>query len=566
MRAANGATGGYRAISFGACVWQNPCYAKPMRKWLIALVLLLGSGAAWWGAGMPRPGFLEPDSRAGAPRLRTATLDRGSITAVVAATGTVNPVTLVQVGSQLSGQIRELLADFNSQVKADQPIAQLDTATLEARRAAAEADVHAAAAQITVSRAQAERAVADHAQARAQIEAVRAALLGSEASLRDAEVEAARTAELRARGVGTEREALRAGFTADRLRAAVAQAQADISRADAGLLATGAAARTAEAQVEAAIAAREQKVAQLRQVEVDLRNATIKSPIDGVVVSRNIDVGQTVAASFQSPILFQIAASLDEMEVHATVDEADIGRVRAGQDVTFTVAAYPNETLRGRVKEIRLAATTVQNVVTYTVVVNTPNASGRLLPGMTATLRIITDIRNDALRVPNAALRWRPAGSTGTSSGGATQAQVGGQQMDQALAQLTDLTDAQRIEIEAARSEMRARMAALPQDPDARRQQAQAGRQRLIARLNAVLTPDQRARLAALRGNAAAGQAGTVWVQEGDAPPRAVQLRIGLSDGSVTEIISGEIAEGAAVIIGQERAGTTAASGTRRLF
>ena len=124
----------------------------------------------------------------------------------------------------------------------------------------------------------------------------------------------------------------------------------------------------------------------------------------------------------------------------------------------------------------------------------------------------------------------------------------------------------QRIEIEAARTEMRARMAALPQDPDARRQQAQAGRQRLIARLNAVLTPDQRARLASLRGNAAAGQAGTVWVQEGDAPPRAVQLRIGLSDGSVTEIISGDIAEGAAVIIGQERAGTAATSGTRRLF
>ena len=146
-----------------------------MRRWLIALVLLVGAGIAWWGAGMPRPGFLEADSGAGAPRLRTATLDRGSITAVVAATGTVNPVTLVQVGSQLSGQIRELLADFNSKVTADQPIAQLDTATLEARRAAAEADVHAAAAQIAVTRAQAERAVADNAQARAQIEAVRAA-------------------------------------------------------------------------------------------------------------------------------------------------------------------------------------------------------------------------------------------------------------------------------------------------------------------------------------------------------------------------------------------------------
>jgi HlyD family secretion protein len=536
-----------------------------MRKWLIALIVFLGAGAAWWAAGLPRPGFLEADGRAGLPKLRTATLDRGSITAVVAATGTVNPVTLVQVGSQLSGQIRTLLADFNSKVTADQPIAQLDTATLEARRAAAEADVHAAAAQITVSRAQAERAVADHAQAKAQIEAVRAALLGAEASLRDAEVEAARTTELRARGVGTEREALRAGFTADRLRAAVAQAQADISRADAALLAAAAAARTADAQVEAAIAAREQRVAQLRQVEVDLRNATIKSPIDGVVVSRNIDVGQTVAASFQSPILFQIAASLDEMEVHATVDEADIGRVRAGQEVTFTVASYPNETLRGRVKEIRLAATTVQNVVTYTVVVNTSNASGRLLPGMTATLRIITDIRNDVLRVPNAALRWRPAGSAATP-GGAAQTQGGGQQMDQALAQLSDLTEAQRTEIEAARAEMRSRMAALPQDPDARRQQAQAARQRLIARLNAVLTPDQRARLAALRGNAAAGQAGTIWVQEGEASLRAIQLRIGLTDGSVTEIISGDITEGVAVIIGQERAGAAPAPTARRLF
>jgi len=184
---------------------------------------------------------------------------------------------------------------------------------------------------------------------------------------------------------------------------------------------------------------------------------------------------------------------------------------------------------------------------------------------MTATLRIITDTRNDALRVPNAALRWRPAGSAGTS-GGTAQAPAGGQQMDQALAQLTDLTDAQRTEIEAARAEMRARMAALPQDPDARRQQAQAARQRLVARLNAVLTPDQRARLAALRGSASAGQAGTVWVQEGDAPPRAVQLRIGLTDGSMTEIISGEIAAGAAVVIGQERAGAAQAASGRRLF
>lgn len=536
-----------------------------MRKTLAAAGLLAVLAAGWWWAGMPGLSTATDGANGTPPRLRTAQADRGAITAVVAATGTVNPVTLVQVGSQLSGQIRELFADFNTRVAADQPIARLDTATIEARRAAAEADVHAAAAQVAVARAQAERATADEAQSAAQIEAARAAVLGVEASVRDAEGEAARTAELRARGVGAERDALRAAFAAERSRAAVAQARADLLRAEAAAMSAAAAARTARAQVDAADAAREQKDAILRQVEVDLRNATIRSPIDGVVVSRNIDIGQTVAASFQAPVLFQIAASLDEMEVHATVDEADIGRVRQGQEVTFTVAAFPSETLRGRVKDIRLAATTVQNVVTYTVVIAAPNAAGRLLPGMTATLRIITEERPQALRVPNAALRWRPPGAA--ASGGGEQAAPGQAQLDQALAALTDLTPAQRAEIEAARAEMRSRMAALPQDADARRQQAQAARQRLVSRLNAVLTPDQRAQLAAMRGGArATGQPGTVWVLEGNGAPRAVPVRTGISDGSVTEILAGALEPGAAVVVGQERAGAAAPSAARRLF
>ena len=169
-------------------------------------------------------------------------------------------------------------------------------------------------------------------------------------------------------------------------------------------------ARTARAQVGAAEAAREQRAAVLRQVEVDLNNATIRAPIDGIVISRNVDLGQTVAASLQAPVLFQIAANLQEIEVWATVDEADIGRVRPGQEVPFTVAAWPGETVTGRVRETRLAAQTVSNVVTYTVVISVPNPGGRLLPGMTATMRIITDQREDVLRVPNAALRWRPPG------------------------------------------------------------------------------------------------------------------------------------------------------------
>jgi HlyD family secretion protein len=253
------------------------------------------------------------------------------------------------------------------------------------------------------------------------------------------------------------------------------------------------------------------------------------------------------------------------MEVWATVDEADIGRVRTGQDVTFTVAAFPSETLRGRVKDIRLAATTVQNVVTYTVVVTAPNASGRLLPGMTATLRVVTDERPEALRVPNAALRWRPPGTTAGQTAEAAPAQA---QLDQALAALTDLTPAQRAEIDAARAEMRSRLQSLPSDADARRQAQQQARQRLVSRLNAALTPDQRARLAALRGGGAArgGAPGTVWVLEGDGPPRSVAVRTGITDGTVTEILSGAIEPGALLVIGQDRAGTGAAATGRRLF
>lgn len=518
-----------------------------MRRALPLLVLLLASGAAgwwWWGAGA---------DAATAPRYRSAAVDRGAITAVVAATGLVNPALSVQVGSQLSGQIRELFADFNTRVAANQAIARLDTATIEARRAAAEADHAAAEAAVLVARAQAERAEADQASARAQRDAAHAAADAAAAVLRDAEGEAQRSETLRARGVGATREAERAAFNADRTRAALAQARALAAEADAKTLAAAAAARTAEAQVTAARAAAEQRAAQLRQVEVDLRNATIRSPIDGIVVSRNVDLGQTVAASFQAPVLFQIAGSLDEMEVHVTVDEADIGRIQAGQDVQFTVAAFPAEQRRGRVKEVRLAPTTVSNVVTYTVIVATHNEGGRLLPGMTATLRIITDQRSDVLRVPAAALRWRPAGTADAPAASP---------IEQALEQLSDLTPQQRAEIAAAQAEFRERMAAAPEAADARRQVAQTARQRLMSRLNAVLTPDQRAQLAERRS--ARGQSGTLWVAE-EGVPRAVRVRTGLSDGSLIEIVSGDLAEGAEVIVGTERR-SEPAQPARRLF
>lgn len=528
-----------------------------MRRTL-PLLLTLGvlGGAAWWASHSPAaawlPGWLGAASSDG-PRLRLAEADRGAIAAVVAATGTVNPVLSVQVGSQLSGQIRELNADFNTRVTAGQQVAKLDTRTIEARVAAAQADLASATAAVLVARAQAERATADAASARAQLISAEARADSADAQLRDAEQTLRDATQLRARGVNAERDLTRAQFAVERLRADVTSARGSVAQQRAMILAAEATQRTSSAQIEAALATEAQRRAMLQQVEVDLMNATIRAPIDGVVISRNVDLGQTVAASLQAPILFMIAASLDEMEVWATVDESDIGRIRAGQEVGFTVAAHPGVNLRGRVKEIRLSPTTVQNVVTYTVVVTAPNAGGRLLPGMTATLRITTDQRGDVVRVPNTALRWRPAGSSGPAE--ATPAGGGGP-VEQALANLPDLTDTQRAEITAAQAELRQTMANLPADADARRQQSQAARQRLIARFNATLTAEQRARLAELRGNrGTAGAPGTVHVIDADgAAPRAVTVRTGLTDGTLTEIVGG-LEEGARIVVGTERAG-----------
>ncbi len=524
-----------------------------MRRFLPLLILpALAGGAYLWGQpALARLGWTA--SEAAAPRLRTAEADRGPITAVVSATGTVNPVTSVIVGSQLSGQIREVLADWNTRVTAGQPLARLDTQQLEAARAAGQADLLSARAAIAVAQAQADKAAADARQARAALDAARAGVAQAEAQLRDAEFESRRTEELRRSGVGAVRDAARAGFTAEGARANLLNERAQLAQAEANVLSAEAAARTALAQVEAAQAQAEQRAAVIRQTEVSLGFATIRSPIDGIVVSRSVDQGQTVAASLSSPTLFTIAANLSEMEVWATVDEADIGRIRPGQAVTFTVAAHPQVNLRGTVKETRLTPATVNNVVTYTVVVAAPNNDGRMLPGMTATLRVVTDERRDALRVPNAALRWRPAGG-----GGANANATPDNPLANALREMEDLTPAQRQEVDAALAELRERMAALPQDSEARRQGAQAARQRLQSRLNAVLTPEQRARLAAARGGGRGGQAGTpgtVWVLEGDGPPRAVAIRTGLTDGSVTEVLSGEVQPGMRLVVGNERAG-----------
>jgi HlyD family secretion protein len=288
--------------------------------------------------------------------------DRGDIMDVVGATGTVQAVQTVQVGSQVSGTIESLSADFNSVVRKGQVIARLDPSLFQARVGQAQANLISARANVDRSKA----AVDD---ARSKLE--RAKLLFAQQLLPQSDLDTAQS-------------------TYDQ----------------------------AVAQLKASQAAVSQAQASVNQAQVDLQHTIIAAPIDGVVVARNVDVGQTVAASFTAPVLFTIANDLKHMEVNASVDEADIGRVRSGQEVTFRVDAYPDRIFHGRVGQVRLQPTTVQNVVTYNTIITVDNDDGRLLPGMTATVSVIVQKSENALRIPAAALRFRPAGFEPGNRGG----------------------------------------------------------------------------------------------------------------------------------------------------
>jgi HlyD family secretion protein len=286
-------------------------------------------------------------------KYRTEKVSRGDIVSSITATGTVNAVTTVLVGTQVSGTIKKIYVDFNSPVKQGQLIAQIDPATFEAQVALAQANLLSAEANV-------EKAVV---------------------TLADAKRTMNRQKELFAKNL---------------------VARSDLDAAETAY-------ETANTQVTAAKAQVGQAEATLQIAETNLRYTKIISPVNGIVVSRNVDVGQTVAASFQTPTLFNIAQDLTKMQVDSSVAEADIGKIQVGQPVEFTVDAYPDSPFRGRVSEIRNAPITVQNVVTYDVVVKVDNPELRLKPGMTANVSIIVSSKNDVLRLPNAALRFRPS-------------------------------------------------------------------------------------------------------------------------------------------------------------
>ena len=434
---------------------------KAARAWLIGIIAIAAIGVG-----------VYVSARAGkkpVQKYETVKVDRGRITARVTATGTVSALVTVQVGSQVSGRIAELFADFNSVVKKGQVIAKIDPELFKAA---------------------VEQGKANYAAAKGNLE------------------------KAQAQAVDAERQYERAKALAE--RQLIATADRDTAES------TAAAAR---AQVAASQGAVSQATASLHQAQVNLDYSTIKSPIDGVVISRSVDVGQTVAASLQAPTLFTIAENLTKMQVDTSVAEADVGKLKPDMPATFVVDAYPQERFRGKVRQIRNAPQTVQNVVTYDAVIDVDNPDLKLKPGMTANVTFVYAEKSDALRVPNAALRFRPTADLARSA--ASGSPVGSSSAEPA-----------------------------PAASERPRGQRGPGGGRSGPRDE----PEVR----------------TVWVLDG-LEPRSVRIRTGISDGSLTEVTEGELQVGDSLVTemtgveGDKPANTTPpgappGGGLRRVF
>ena len=426
-------------------------------------------------------------SRVTAADYLTATVERGNLRTSVNATGTLQAVTTVQVGSQVSGTISALYADFSSAVKKGQVIAQLDPALLQAQRDQVKANLEQARANLTNAEARVKAAQASVETQRAGVSSAEANVAALKAQRDDAQGFYERQASLIESGLITQREfeSARTNLRAadERYKQAAAQLQqariAEQTSNTAGLAQARAEVKQAQAQVQ-------QTSAALRLAEVNLSHTTIHSPIDGVVVSRNVDVGQTVAASLQAPTLFTIANDLTRMQVIANIDQADIGVINESVRASFTVDAFPGQRFSGAIRQIRLNPQNVQNVVTYNVVLDVENPELKLKPGMTANLTVTIAERTNVLKLPNAALRFTPQD--------VTQEQI---------------------------------RALLNADGGDRREERQ--------RTTAIIQ----------------GQRRIVWTLGADKQPQPKKVKLGITDGVSTEVVEGELQEGDVIITGQ---------------
>ena len=498
---------------------------------IVLAVLTAGAAAyGWWGA------------RGNAQSYRLAKVERGAITAVVAASGTLNPVVSVQVGCQVSGQIKELHVDYNSPLTKDQVIAQIDPDSFALRVNQAMADLEATRASVLTQRA--------------NVAALQAEVSRARVVVADAERDFQRNQMLHEKNFVSSAALEKSQFVFQGAQEQLKSAQAQLA--------------VGEAQVRNVEAVVKQRDSQLAQARVDLERTTIRAPVDGIVVKKSVEPGQTVAASLQAPELFVIAQDLREMQVEASIDEAEVGRIQVGQAATFTVDSFPGRIFRGTVSQVRKAALVVQNVVTYTAVIATSNPDLSLFPGMTANVRVVSDTRGNVLKAPNAALRFRPAGAAepgetgGEPAGAAAPAPVeegkgdgkgrGAQAGAAARERLTrelKLSAEQQTRLEAIMRETQEKIRALnSEDPAERRKQAERLRSESRTRIAEMLDPEQRQRYEQTAGDRSARSTagGRVWVLDDTGKPRGIDVRVGLTDGTYSEVAGGELQDRKSVV------------------
>lgn len=339
-------------------------------------------------------GVLLIEGGRGKQEYYTSRVEHGDIVQIVSATGTINAVTTVQVGSQVSGNIKALYVDFNSRVKKGQLIAEIDPAVFQAQLQAAEADLANSNANVLGLAAQIETQRAEVLSSKANVDK-------AQAELKDADLQNRRTADLAAQGILPQSQKDTAQAAADAALASLHAAQAQYEQSKARLNASMANLEQAKAQVK-------QRKASVDMARLNLAHCRIEAPIDGTVIARNVDRGQTVAASLQAPTLFVIAQDLTKMLVYAKTDEADVGRIRVGAMASFRVDSFPREVFSGKVVQVRMNPTTIQNVVTYDTVIEFDNAGQRLFPGMTAYVNIPVAWEKNTVKIPNGALRFKP--------------------------------------------------------------------------------------------------------------------------------------------------------------
>ncbi len=495
--------------------------------WIVGVLAILAAGGWWWHAR----------SSVDVGNYRTAAVDRGAIAVAISATGNLSAITTVDIGSQVSGIVQSVLVDYNDHVAKDQVIARIDPSSFNARLQQAAGAVASAQAQLAQAQAGVRNTQSDFA---------RKSDLGQRQLIAHSDVDAARA--LRDQGLG-----------------AVAAAQAQVASQQAAM----------------------------SSAKLDLEHSVIRSPVDGVVLTRAVQPGQTVAASLQTPTLFQIAEDLSQMQIVLAVDEADIGQVKVGQKVRFNVDAFPDRDFAGVVKQVRLAATNTQNVISYPVVVTVDNDDLTLLPGMTVNAEIQISRHDNVLRVPNAALRFHPADAAASTSAGASTARAGGSGMSEQLPQLAaqlHLDPTQQAAFDQALVAMRERAKEQRAKRESSAQAASNGAslfggrppggaggpggnagnggngqgggrgapnpQRMLARFaqqfasfRATLRPDQQqAWDTALQG--LAGEKHATVYKLVDGRPQSVDIRVGSSDGSFTEVGDGKLVEGDKVIVG----------------